>query len=112
MILDLQHWEKIAKELQKTIKMKNSKNNIMCQNKWNSLNFDFKKLANYHKGMGNHTCFQDLTYEKKEYFHLPRQYTQEYYKLIEVFQGEKNINIPLHTRDVNVKGDNIYKPPR
>jgi hypothetical protein len=32
--------------------------------------------------------------------------------LIEVFRREKNINTPLHIKDVNVKGDNIYKPPR
>jgi hypothetical protein len=32
--------------------------------------------------------------------------------LIKVFQGEKNINIPLHIKDVNVEGDNIYKPPK
>jgi hypothetical protein len=53
-----------------------------------------------------------LKYEKKEHFHLPCEYTWKYYELIEVFRGEKNINVPLHIKDVNVKGDNIYKPPR
>jgi hypothetical protein len=56
MIHALQRWEKIVKKLQKTIKMKNPRNGIMWY-KWNSLNFGFKKLAIYRKGMGNHTCF-------------------------------------------------------
>jgi hypothetical protein len=32
--------------------------------------------------------------------------------LIKVFPGESNINVPLHIKDVNAEGDNIYKPPR
>ncbi len=83
----------------------------MCKDKWNSLNSDFKKLINYHKGTRNHTCFWDLTFEEKEHFHLPCQYTWEHYELIEVFRGENNINVPLYIKDVNVEG-NIYKPPK
>jgi hypothetical protein len=44
MIPALQSWEKIVKELQKTIKMKNPRNDIMCQNKWNSLNLILRNL--------------------------------------------------------------------
>jgi hypothetical protein len=43
---------------------------IMCKEKWNSLNFDFKKSIDYHRGIGNHTTFQDLSYEENEHFHL------------------------------------------
>jgi hypothetical protein len=98
------------KRVAKGIKVRNPRNDIMCKDKWNSMNSNFKKLVDYCKGMGNHTCFWDLKYEKKECYHLPCQYPREYYELIEVFQGENNVNVPLHTMDVNVEGNNMYKP--
>jgi len=82
----------------------------MCKDKWNSFNSNFKKIADNCEGTSNHTCFWDLKYEK-ECYHLPCQYTREYYELIEIFQGEKNVNVLLYTEDVNAKGDDIYKPP-
>jgi hypothetical protein len=36
---------------------------------------------------------------------------RKYYELIEFFQGEKNVNVRLHIRDVNAEGNDIYKPP-
>jgi hypothetical protein len=42
---------------------------------------------------------------------LPPQFHQKYYDFIEVFQRERVVNIPLHTKDVNVEGDGIYKSP-
>ncbi len=74
------------------------------------MNSNFKKLADYHKGTCNHTCFWDLKHEENECYHLPHQYTRQYYELIEDFQGEKNVNVPIHTRDVNAEGDDMYKP--
>ncbi len=37
--------------------------------------------------------------------------TKKYYDQIEAFQGENTFIAPLHVRDMNVKGDTIYKPP-
>jgi hypothetical protein len=42
---------------------------------------------------------------------LPHQFNKEYYEAIEAFMGEKTIATPLHTKDVNAKGDKTYSPP-
>jgi hypothetical protein len=47
---------------------------------------------------------------KKE-FHLLHQFNKKYYDQIEAFEGENIFIVPLHVRDMNVKGDTIYKPP-
>jgi hypothetical protein len=57
----------------------------MCKDKWNSLNFDYKKLIDYHKGIRNHTYFWDLSFDKKENFHLPCQFNKKLYELIKAF---------------------------
>ncbi len=49
-----------------------------------------------------HTYFWDLSCEEKERFHLPRQFNKS-------FQGEKVINVPMHVRDMNAKGDVVCK---
>lgn len=100
----------VGKRLQKRAKVKNPRNDVMCKDKWNSLNSNFKKLIDYHKGTSNHTCFWDLKYQKNECYYLLHQYTRGYYEFIEVFQGEKNVNALLHTKDVNAEGDDMYKP--
>ncbi len=55
MIPITQWWDKIVDELHKKTKIKNLKNKTMCKEKWNALNSDYKKLTDYHKGIGNHT---------------------------------------------------------
>jgi hypothetical protein len=51
----MQQWDEIVEELQKKTKIKNPRSRTMCKDNWNVLNFDYKKLADYHKGIGNHT---------------------------------------------------------
>ncbi len=80
----------------------------MCKEKCNSLNFDFKKLIDYHRGIGNHTTFQDSSYEENEHFHLHCQFNKKFYDLIEALIGETFI-VYLHTTNVKVKGDKTYK---
>jgi superoxide dismutase len=60
MISTAQRWDRIVDELQKATQSKFPKTGVMCKDKWNSLNFDFKKLSYYQKGTGNHTYFWDL----------------------------------------------------
>jgi hypothetical protein len=55
----------------------------MCKDKWNMLNFDFKKILNYHTQIGHHTSFWDLIMEKHDKHHLPRQFNKEFYNVIE-----------------------------
>jgi hypothetical protein len=81
----------------------------MCKDKWNSFNFDYKKIVDYHKGTNNHTCFWDLVVEEKDKYHLPHQLCQQFYDLIKEFQGEKNVIAPLHSKDINVTNDEIYR---
>jgi hypothetical protein len=71
MIPTTQWWDKITKELQKKTKTKNPRSGTMCKDKWNAFNFKYKKLADYHKGIGNHTNLWELFFEEKERFHLP-----------------------------------------
>jgi len=56
---------------------------FMRKEKWNSLNFNFKKLIDYHRGIGNHTSLWDLSYEEKEHFHLHYWFNKKFYDLIE-----------------------------
>jgi hypothetical protein len=42
MIPIMQRWDKITKNLQKKTKIENRKNETMCKDKWNALNFDYK----------------------------------------------------------------------
>lgn len=46
----------------------------------------------------------------KKRFHLLHQFNKKYYDQIETFQGKNTFIVPLHARDMNVKGDTIYKP--
>jgi hypothetical protein len=110
MITATQRWDKIVEELQKRTKIKNPRSGTMCKDNWNVLNFNYKKLADYHKGTGNHTSFWELSFEKKERFHLPFHFNQKFYNAIEAFQGEKAIYVPFHMRDVNVKGNGVNRP--
>jgi len=48
-------------------------------------------------------------FEEKEWNHLPLQFNQKYYDFIEAFQGERAMKSPLHTKDVNVGRDGVYK---
>jgi hypothetical protein len=79
----------------------------MCKDKWNSFNFDYKKIVDYHKGTNNHTHFWDFVVEKKDKYHLPRQLCRNFYDLIKEFQGERNVTISLHFKNINVKSDEI-----
>jgi hypothetical protein len=74
----------------------------MCKDKWNALKFYFFKFMNYHKMIKIHTYFWDLSCEEKKRFHLPHQFNK-------AFQGEKVINVPMHVRGMNAKGDVVYK---
>jgi hypothetical protein len=42
-------------------------------------------------------------------YHLSHQFCRNFYDLIEEHQGERNMTTPLHSRDINVKGDKICK---
>jgi hypothetical protein len=68
----------------------------MCKDKWNSFNFDYKKIIDYHKTTKNHICFWNHVVEKKDKYHLPCQLCQEFYDLIEEFHMERNVIVPLH----------------
>jgi superoxide dismutase len=79
----------------------------MCKDKWNSFNSNYKKILNYHKGIRNHTCFWDLVSKEKERHHLPCQFNLKIYDQIELFQGKSSVTIPLHSKDINIDGDEI-----
>jgi hypothetical protein len=41
-----------VEEVQKVIHAKMPRSGKMCKDKWNGLNFDYKKFLDYHKGIG------------------------------------------------------------
>lgn len=47
--------------------------------------------------------------EEKDKYHLPHQLCWKFYDLIKEFQGESNVIAILHSKDINVKRDEIYK---
>jgi hypothetical protein len=57
----------------------------MYKDKWNSINGDYKKIFNYHKGTGHNTSYWDLSLEDQDKFHLPRQFNENCYNTIEIF---------------------------
>jgi hypothetical protein len=65
-----QKWNKIAEKLQKIVHMRVPRNGKMCKDKWNVLNFDYKKLVHNHKGTKHLPSLWDLTMEKWEKYHL------------------------------------------
>ncbi len=89
-------------------KSKTTRNGKMCKDKWNSINGDYKKIFDCHKGMGHNTSYWDLSLEDWDKFHLPKQFNENCYNTIKVFQGEKNINDLLHMKDLNALGDGVF----
>jgi hypothetical protein len=46
-----------------------------------------------------------MTMQECDKCHYPHQLNQEYYKRIKTFKGERIINAPIHTRELQTKGD-------
>ncbi len=57
MVPTAQQWNATIDEFQKFIHAKIPLNGKMCKDKWNGLNSDYKRLSNYHKGIGHHMSF-------------------------------------------------------
>jgi hypothetical protein len=36
----------------------------------------------------------------------------DFYYVFEYFQGEREVNIHLHVKDIQAKGDGVYIPPQ
>jgi hypothetical protein len=49
-----------------------------------------------------------MNIEERNMFHLPRQFNENYYNAIEMFQGEITIDVPLHIKNLHASKDNIY----
>jgi hypothetical protein len=62
------------------------------------------------KGFETILVFWDLVFKEKERYHLPHQFNQNFYDQIEKFQGERSVTSPLHSKDINIDGDEICKP--
>ncbi len=72
----------------------------MCKQKWNGLNYDYKKLLDYHKGIGYHNFFLNLFKKEHNQQHLLHAFNKECYETIETFQGERIINALVHVQDL------------
>jgi hypothetical protein len=86
-------------ELEKIIQSKVLRNRKMCKDKWNGLSYDYKKLLDYHKGIGHHNYFLDLFTKERNQQQLLRAFNKECYETIETFQGGRIINALVHVRD-------------
>lgn len=71
MVIVPQKWNKITKELQKLIHVREPRTKKICKRKQNKLNYDFKKLANYPKGIKHIPLVWELTIEECNNKHLP-----------------------------------------
>jgi len=47
--------------------------------------------------------------EKCNNFHLPKLFSDNYYNVIKAFQGERNINVVMHVRDLLVERDGVQQ---
>lgn len=78
---------KIVKDLQTITKSNTHGNGKMCKRQWNCINDDCKEIFNYHKGIDYNISYEGLLLEKQN--HLPKQFNENYYHAIEVFQKKK-----------------------
>jgi hypothetical protein len=85
-------------------------NGKMSKNKWNGLNSNYKKVADYHVKINHHTPFWDFTIKNNNHHHFPRPFNQEFYNSIQAFQGERLINAPRHMEDIHIKRNTFYMP--
>jgi hypothetical protein len=77
-------------------------NSKTCKDKWNGLHLDYKKITDYHKGTDHNIFYWELVVDECDKLHLPRQIDYEFYEVIDVFQGEKSVNKPIHVKDLQV----------
>lgn len=55
----------------------------MYKDKWNYINEDYKRILDYHKGTTRHNAsYWYLTIEECDIFHLPKQYNEDCYNVI------------------------------
>lgn len=86
------------------------RNNKICKDKLNGLNFNYKKLLNYHQGIGHLTSFQELFTQECDQHHLPGAFSRKAYETIKLFQGECIINAHVNVWDLQAKGHGNYVP--
>lgn len=82
MVLTTHKWDKMANDFTKLKVLCNEK---MCKDKWNGLNSNYKKFADYHVGTRHHIPFWDLTIKNNNRHHFPRQFNQKFYDVIQAF---------------------------
>jgi len=80
----------------------------MGKDKWNCNNGNHKKIFDYYKGIGHNTSYWELVMEKWDKLHLPKWFNEDCYNVIEVFHGDRNINAPIHLKDLQIESDGIY----
>jgi len=103
MILSTLNWTKITNEFQKVINAHLAWNGKMDKDKWNALNFNFKKIVDYCKGIGHNTSFWDLIIYRWQNYICHDNSTKSITKLFEIFQGKWNMNAPFHARDLQME---------
>lgn len=108
MVLVVQRWTKIIDQLQNMINAQVPQNSKTCKDKWNGLHSNYKKIAYYHKGIDHNTSYWELVVDECDKFHLPRQFGCEFYEAIDMFQGKKNVNKPIHVKDLQASGNVNY----
>ncbi len=66
MVFARNKWNKIAKDLQETTKSRSPCNGRMCKNEQTCVKDNYKRISNYHKGIGHNTSYLDLTIKEKK----------------------------------------------
>jgi hypothetical protein len=56
-ILAILKWNQISKYMEAITRSKIPYNGKMCNDKWNYINSDYKKIFNYHKSTKHHTSY-------------------------------------------------------
>jgi hypothetical protein len=78
----------------------------MCKENWNELNFNYKKLLDYQKGIGHHVHnYGKWLCKSVTSAIILTNWTKNTTKIIKTFKGEIIINAPIHMRELQTKGD-------
>jgi hypothetical protein len=101
-------WNLIAEVVMRESKSRNVWNREACENKWNSLIHDFRKISDYQARIGHNISYFQLNPKEKEKAKLPKSFYEPHYDFMASFLNERPSFNPPHARDWSLDKDTEY----
>ena len=71
---------------------------------------DYKQIVDYQKGTSHNHEYVSMTPTERVGEGLPRYCNKQLYDMLNEFQRNRPVFIPLHTQDFQTADDNVYIP--